>query len=224
MSPTLTKAQDEGRNELTPEEAAQLAEEQAQQYLGMATEDFERCAASGELPEDNPMVGSTSPLHRRVSSYLPADPSTRLDRRRGKGPANFWFSGRPVSRVCDQAIWLVTPVGGETDTALTNLPVVRLRRSHCSSRGPAVDPSVHCIGMICAGLGERKVSTQHYARHTVGGRGDGLKPQLYSWEWRSLPTHIPPSADLRRSDPQFHGLGKLHIPTGRVFYEDVFNS
>ena len=56
MSPTLTKAQDEGRNELTPEEAAQFAEEQAQQYLGMSIEDFKRCAASGELPEDNPMV------------------------------------------------------------------------------------------------------------------------------------------------------------------------
>jgi hypothetical protein len=66
--------------------------------------------------------------------------------------------------------------------------------------------------------GERKVSTHEYA-HTVGGE-ETLKPQMYSWEWASAePTY--PHLHLRRSDPAFAGLGKLHIPTGRVFYEDV---
>lgn len=66
--------------------------------------------------------------------------------------------------------------------------------------------------------GERKVSTLLYA-HTVGAT-DTLKPQLYSWEWSSAePTY--PHLHVRRGDPAFRGLGKLHVPTGRVFYEHV---
>jgi hypothetical protein len=66
--------------------------------------------------------------------------------------------------------------------------------------------------------GERKVTTHRYA-HTVGETAD-LSRQLFSWEWVSTePTY--PHLHLKRSDPLFKGLGKLHIPTGRAFFEDV---
>lgn len=66
--------------------------------------------------------------------------------------------------------------------------------------------------------GERKVSTVEYA-HTVGC-AESLKPQLYSWEWAPQKPHYP-HVHVRRADPKFGGLGKLHIPTGRVFFEHV---
>jgi hypothetical protein len=63
--------------------------------------------------------------------------------------------------------------------------------------------------------GERKVNTNLYA-HTVG-TAERLKPQLYSWEWAAAePTY--PHIHIRRADPGYHGLGKLHIPTERVFF------
>lgn len=66
--------------------------------------------------------------------------------------------------------------------------------------------------------GERKVFTHEYA-HTIGIE-TSLKPQLYSWEWNTAePTY--PHVHIRRSDPEHKGLGKLHIPTGRVFLEHV---
>ncbi|HEY5244421.1 MAG TPA: hypothetical protein VIJ60_02050 [Acidimicrobiales bacterium] len=56
MSPTLSKAVTEGRDELTPEEAERFADEQAQQYLGMSIEEFRKRAAADDLPEENPMA------------------------------------------------------------------------------------------------------------------------------------------------------------------------
>lgn len=66
--------------------------------------------------------------------------------------------------------------------------------------------------------GERKVSTVEYA-HTVSS-DESLKPQLYSWEWAPQDPGYP-HVHVRRSDPDYHGLGRLHIPTGRVFFEHV---
>jgi len=66
--------------------------------------------------------------------------------------------------------------------------------------------------------GERKVSTEHYG-HTVG-TSESLKPGLYSWEW-SLAEPRYPHLHVRRGDPDYPGLAKYHIPTGRVFFEDV---
>ena len=66
--------------------------------------------------------------------------------------------------------------------------------------------------------GERKVNTFSYA-HTVG-RSDSLKPQFYSWEWAAVEPMYP-HVHVRMKDPDYHGLGKLHIPTGRVFFEEI---
>jgi len=101
-------------------------------------------------------------------------------------------------------------------TALTNPPIVHLRTpdGRLFLRSTLQFSYVDDLRF----KGERKASTHFYA-HTVG-ESDRLRPQLYSWEWASSePTY--PHLHLRRSDPAFHGLGKLHIPTGRVFYEDV---
>ncbi len=126
--------------------------------------------------------------------------------------------GLSLSTVCSRGIWLVSPdpSGGGIVTALTNPPVIPLQ---------AGDSQIFIRSTIQYEYtdhqrfpGERKASTHQYA-HTVG-ESESLKPQLYSWEWASAePTY--PHLHLRRSDPEFHGLGKLHIPTGRVFYEDV---
>jgi hypothetical protein len=66
---------------------------------------------------------------------------------------------------------------------------------------------------------ERKVSTVEYA-HTVGSQRGSLKPQLYSWEW-SMAEPKYPHVHVRRGHPDHGGLGKFHIPTGRVFLEYV---
>lgn len=66
--------------------------------------------------------------------------------------------------------------------------------------------------------GERKVSTKDYA-HTVASSPE-LSPQLYSWEWSASEPQYP-HVHVRRGDADFKGLGKLHIPTGRVFFEHV---
>lgn len=52
----LAEAIADGRDELTPEEAAQFAADQAQEYLGISLEEFRRRAADGTLPDDDPMV------------------------------------------------------------------------------------------------------------------------------------------------------------------------
>ena len=125
---------------------------------------------------------------------------------------------RSLSTVCTGPIWLVSPVPGSSDehSAITNPPAIHLKAGNSSLflrstlRFTYVDNERF--------RGERKVSTCHYA-HTVG-ESEFLKPQLYSWEWASSEPRYP-HLHIRRSDPAFHGLGKLHIPTGRVFYEDV---
>jgi len=56
MSAALAKLEAEQRDQLTPEEAAQFAEEQARQYFGISLDEFRRLAAADELPKDNPIV------------------------------------------------------------------------------------------------------------------------------------------------------------------------
>ncbi len=56
MSPTLQKAYEEGRDELTPDEALAFLNEQTQQYLDMSLDEFRRQAEAGTLPSDNAMV------------------------------------------------------------------------------------------------------------------------------------------------------------------------
>lgn len=65
---------------------------------------------------------------------------------------------------------------------------------------------------------ERKVFTQEYV-HTVSASLD-LAPEMYSWEWTPDGWSFP-HMHVRRADPAFKGLGKLHLPTGRVFFESV---
>jgi len=124
---------------------------------------------------------------------------------------------RSLSAVCNEAIWLVSPGGDGVFTALTAPPIVPLRVDE-EKLWLRSTLQFSYVDDLRFGGRERKASTHFYA-HTVG-ETDRLKPQLYSWEWASSePTY--PHLHLRRADPAFHGLGKLHIPTGRVFYEDV---
>jgi hypothetical protein len=121
-----------------------------------------------------------------------------------------------LSTVHRDAVWIVVPGKDAPWAAVTQPPVVRLQ----AERDPlylrstiqfTYDDDVRFPG-------ERKVVTSHYA-HTVG-ESDDLRHQLYSWEWAANEPRYP-HLHLRRSNPTFEGLGKLHIPTGRVFYEEV---
>lgn len=125
------------------------------------------------------------------------------------------FLNLSLTTLSSEAIWVVSP-SGELRAAVTVPPILRLRTSDSSLylrstiQFTCEDDDLH--------PGERKVSTHHYA-HTLGP-SETFDTQLYSWEWAAAdPTY--PHVHLRRSDPEFHGLGKLHIPTGRVFFEDV---
>jgi hypothetical protein len=56
MSAALARLEAEHRDELTPEEAEQFADEQARQYLGISLAEFRGLAAAGGLPKDDPIV------------------------------------------------------------------------------------------------------------------------------------------------------------------------
>lgn len=55
MTPGLSHATSEGRDELTPDEARDFLEDQTQRYLGISLEEFMRRAEADDLP-DHPMV------------------------------------------------------------------------------------------------------------------------------------------------------------------------
>lgn len=56
MSPALAKALEEGRDELTREEAREYAEEQTRKYFGLSIDEFVERAEAGSLDHDDPMV------------------------------------------------------------------------------------------------------------------------------------------------------------------------
>ncbi|HEY5244422.1 MAG TPA: hypothetical protein VIJ60_02055 [Acidimicrobiales bacterium] len=151
-----------------------------------------------------------------MSNYRPADRvPTRTDADAKRRFFN--FLGRSLSAVCKNAVWIASPRTDGTFAAITNPPIIRLRRDEGNLYLRSTLEFTYADDDRFGAL-ERKVVTLGYA-HTVG-ESDSLKPQLYSWEWAAAePTY--PHVHLRRSDPAFEGLGKLHIPTGRVFYEDV---
>ena len=153
-----------------------------------------------------------------MSSFGPADRDRDPARSDAEAKARFLgVLNRSLSAVCRNSVWIVSPLAGGQFNAFTSpKPAIRLRvpdgpdlylRSTIRFQYVADDRFTR---------GERKVSTDLYA-HTVG-TSDSLKPQLYSWEWS---TAQAPHLHVRRGDPDYGGLGKLHLPTGRVFFEDV---
>ncbi len=115
-------------------------------------------------------------------------------------------------------MWIVSSQQGQSPTAVTVPAVVPLRRRSTEEKlylrsTLAVTYQDHPIFG-----GERKLTTEYYA-HTLSA-SPTLKPSMYSWEWNAAePTY--PHVHVARSEPSAKGLGKLHIPTGRVFYESV---
>ena len=141
---------------------------------------------------------------------------------RSDGEAKKRFHGvlnRSLSTVHRAATWIVAPsLQGDRFNAITVPDVIALNTSGDGPRLFLRSTIQFTFEDNKAYAGERKASTVLYA-HTVGA-AESLKPQLYSWEWSSVePVH--PHVHVRRGDPDFHGLGKLHIPTGRVFYEHI---
>lgn len=158
---------------------------------------------------------STSPSSR-VPTSTPADREpARTDDQAKKRFLR--VLSKSLSAVAKEPIWRIAPLEDGGFSAFTVPPVVPLKTSDGNR--------VFLRSTINFGYvdhpkyeGERKVSTNFYA-HTVGTTEE-LKPQLYSWEWNSANPTCP-HVHVRRADPGYAGLGKLHIPTGRVFFEHV---
>lgn len=126
-----------------------------------------------------------------------------------------------LSCVSPSAVWVVAPDLGRDGqwNAITAPDLVELRRQDGGSLSLRSTIGYSYADDDRWGTAERKVSTVEYA-HTVGSEGGSLKPQLYSWEW-SMAEPKYPHVHVRRGHPVHGGLGKLHIPTGRVFLEYV---
>lgn len=141
-------------------------------------------------------------------------PSPRAERVRARSDAEakhrlLEFLNGSLACVCTTATWFVLPVG-DSWRATTSPTVIRLWDSQhedalylrSTIEYAYVDDPKHA--------GERKVSTLGYA-HTVGTDPD-MATEMYSWEWQ----------DGASPYPHLHlGRGKLHLPTGRVFFEHV---
>lgn len=115
---------------------------------------------------------------------------------------------RSLSAVSSSALWRVAPRPDGSYAAFTVPPVLPLPgergdRLYLRSTIQFVYDDDRRF------TGERKVVTEDYA-HTVG-TSEQLKPQLYSWEWSRSGSPYP-HVHVRRADPEYHGLGKLHIP------------
>lgn len=67
--------------------------------------------------------------------------------------------------------------------------------------------------------GERKVATDAYA-YTLSESAD-LAPELLAWHWQPEAGHEPPHMHIGRGHPRLGELGRLHVPSGRVAFEQV---
>lgn len=65
--------------------------------------------------------------------------------------------------------------------------------------------------------GERKVVTDDYA-YTLSE--DDAGTELFSWQWHPG-LWSDPHVHVGRGHPDHGGLAKLHIPTGRIAFEEV---
>ncbi|HEY3669499.1 MAG TPA: hypothetical protein VGN51_01070 [Acidimicrobiia bacterium] len=65
---------------------------------------------------------------------------------------------------------------------------------------------------------ERKVNTLQYA-YTLSEDAD-LAAELFSWQWHP-PAWPEPHMHIGRGHPEHGVLSKLHVPTGRVAFEQV---
>lgn len=65
---------------------------------------------------------------------------------------------------------------------------------------------------------ERKVHTRQYA-YTLSESED-LSAELFSWQWHP-PAWPEPHMHIGRGHPDHGPLSKLHVPTGRVAFEQV---
>lgn len=116
------------------------------------------------------------------------------------------------------AIWYVQPVPGTAGrwSALTAPDVIRLKTNSGSLYLRATQS--FCYGVHPQFEGERKVLTEDYV-YTLSA-DEALQQELYSWQWH--PGAWPePHVHVGRRNPSLGDLGKLHIPTGRVAFEQV---
>jgi hypothetical protein len=67
--------------------------------------------------------------------------------------------------------------------------------------------------------GERKVVTDAYA-YTISDDPE-MGSELFAWHWHPDAGREDPHLHVGRGHPTHGGLGKLHIPSGRIAFEEV---
>ena len=129
------------------------------------------------------------------------------------------FLQKSLSVVDAHAIWLSQAVPGKTDlwTMRTEPSIVGLRKRTSEDRLYLRATQRFTYDHHPAYPGERKVVTLDYA-YTLSDSSD-QRPELYSWQWTEGVAE--PHVHVGRGDPQLGSLGKRHIPTGRVAFEQV---
>ncbi len=129
------------------------------------------------------------------------------------------FLQKSLSAVDGTAQWLLQRVPGESSLwTMTTVPaIISLKKCTSHDRLYLRATQRFSLGAHPRYEGERKVVTQDYA-YTLSDSAD-QRPEMYSWQW----THevAPPHVHIGRGNPSLGSLGKLHIPTGRVAFEQI---
>jgi hypothetical protein len=127
------------------------------------------------------------------------------------------FLNQTVQVVCREAQWLATPEAGGWSAFTVPHRALALKTDD-SHRLYLQSMITFEYGDHPNYPGERKVNTLEYS-HIVG-EDENVERQLFSWEWD--PTGWPyPHVHVDRGQAAAKGFGKLHVPTGRVFLEQV---
>jgi hypothetical protein len=135
------------------------------------------------------------------------------------------FLNQTVQTVHRNAQWLVLPAGTSGNTWIAET------RPNALSLNCGVAEHLYLWSTIQFEYtdhpdpdrkGERKVKTRYYS-HTVT-RDDMSSDEVFSWQWHPLadgPTY--PHLHVHGGELLGTSLHKLHVPTGRVFLEDVIS-
>lgn len=135
------------------------------------------------------------------------------------------FLQKSLRAVHSTAIWLVVPVPRTPGafSTVTVPDVLPLKTSAPSDKVSTDRLYLRATQRFTYGdhpmyAGDRKVFTEEYI-YTLANDED-LADELYSWQWH--PAAFPePHVHVMRGQSGAAGLGKLHIPTGRVAFEQV---
>jgi hypothetical protein len=124
-----------------------------------------------------------------------------------------------------KAIWVVgsSPDGGEDASLVTSEDAVRLKREGALS--PLFLQASQRFELVADHRfeGEWKSKTLAYIYSVREEQGLDNESEILAWHWHPLttPGRPDPHVHIRSEHAHLTGLSDLHIPTGRVAFEEV---